>query len=178
MRDQLVIYSSTTGFTERYAKWIAEELACEVVKLQDLDSAQLKSAKTIIYGGPIHAGWVVGLKKFLRHPHRQKSQNVYVFAVGLAADNSADAKRYRTANLSEGNRNIPWFYFQGGVDIDRVKWPINIILKSIVLSAADAERKEAIKLGKAIEEQGNPLKQDHTDRDAIKPLVEAVKAST
>lgn len=177
MSDYLVIYSTTTGFTERYAKWISEELACEAVKLKDLKSAQLKSAKIVIYGGPVHAGWVGGLKKFLRHPDRQKSQNVFVFAVGLSKVNSAEPARYRTANLKEGNRKIPWFYFQGGVDIDRVKWPINVVLKFIVLSAADAERKEAINSGKAVEEQGNPLKQDHTNRKAIDPLLEAVKAT-
>ena len=61
--------------------------------------------------------------------------------------------------------------------IDKVKWPINIVLKSIVLSSADAERKEDIAAGKAIEEQGNPLKQDHCDREAIKPLLETVRAT-
>jgi menaquinone-dependent protoporphyrinogen IX oxidase len=177
MSDYLVIYSSTTGFTEKYAHWIAEELGCETVKLRDLESAPLKSAKTLIYGGPVHAGWVMGLKKFLRRPDRQKSQNVFVFAVGLAKVNSADATRYRTANLSDENRKIPWFYFQGGVDIDKVRWPVNIVLKMIVLSDADAQRKEALKVGRTIEEQGNPLKQDHSDRAAIQPLVEAVKAT-
>ncbi|HSN95279.1 MAG TPA: flavodoxin domain-containing protein [Anaerolineaceae bacterium] len=176
MSDYLVIYSSTTGFTEKYAQWIAEDLACETVKLSDLEPAQLKSAKTIIYGGPVHAGWVVGLNKFLRRSDRQKSQNVFVFAVGLAKANSADAARYRTANLKDENRKIPWFYFQGGVDIDRVKWPVNVVLKSIVLSDAEAKQKEALKAGMPDEEQGNPLKQDHSDRAAIQSLVEAVKA--
>lgn len=176
MSEYLVIYSSSTGFTERFANWIAEELACEAVKLHDLESAQLKSAKTIIYGGPVHAGWVVGLKKFLRRSDRQKCQNVFVFAVGLAQVNSADATRYRRANLNETNRKIPWFYFQGGVDIDKVKWPVKLVLKMIVLSDADAQRKAAVKAGKTIEEKGSPLKQDYSDRAAIKLLVEAVKA--
>ena len=26
---KIVVYESGTGFTERYAKWIAEELACD-----------------------------------------------------------------------------------------------------------------------------------------------------
>lgn len=176
MSDYLVVFSSSTGFTERYAKWISEELECEAVKLNDLDSSQMKSAKTLIYGGPIHAGWVAGLKRFLRRPERQKGQNVIVFGVGLATVNSADAKRYHTANLKEGDRNLPWFYFQGGVDIEKVRWPVNTILKKIVLADFDNQRKVAKEAGKALEDIDNPLKQDHSDRTAIKPLVETAKA--
>ncbi len=176
MNDRLVVYSSKTGFTQRYAEWIAEELGCEAIPLSELESSMMRTAKTIIYGGPIHAGWVVGLKKFLNRSDRQKSQNVFVFAVGLAPLKSAEVQRYRTANLNEGNRKMPWFYFQGGVDIDRAKGPLKLILKMIILSDAENQKKEALKSGKAIEEQVNPLKQDHCDREAIKPLVEAVKA--
>jgi hypothetical protein len=119
---------------------------------------------------------VVGLKKFLNRPDRQKDQNVFVFAVGLTPSNSVEVNRYRTANLTESNRRIPWFYFQGGLDIDKVKGPVKLLLKMIVLADAGNQKKEAHKAGKVIDEHVNPLKQDQSNRMAIKPLVEAVKA--
>jgi len=176
MNENLVVYSSKTGFTQRYAEWIAEELSCEAIPLSELDSGQVRATKTIVYGGPVHAGWVVGLKKFLSRSDRQKDQNVFVFAVGLTPINSAEVQRYRTANLSEGNRKIPWFYFQGGVDIDKVKGPVKLVLKMIVLADADNQKNEAKKAGKVIDETINPLKQDQSNRESIKPLVDAVKS--
>ena len=31
----VVVYSSQTGFTKRYAEWLAEELGCQAVSLGD-----------------------------------------------------------------------------------------------------------------------------------------------
>lgn len=177
MSDYLVIFSSTSGFTEKYANWIAEELKCEAVRLRDLESAQLRSAKTIVYGGPVHAGWVVGLGKLLRRGDRQKNQDVYVFAVGLTPSNSIEIQRYRTANLNESNRKIPWFYFMGGLDIDKLKGPEKLVIKLMAKADAATKRKQALKAGAPLEELGNPLKQDYCDREAIKPLLEAIKAA-
>jgi menaquinone-dependent protoporphyrinogen IX oxidase len=177
MNDCLVIYSSKSGFTEKYANWIAEALECEAVKLRDLDSTKLNTAKTIVYGGPINAGWVFGLKKFLRRIDQQKNQNVFVFGVGLSPSDSSDAERYHNANLSGSDKNIPWFYFQGGMDIDKLKGLEKLVIKIMIETSSKSQRKLASKSGKTADELSNPLKQDHCDREAIKPFVEAVKAA-
>ena len=40
--NRIVVYTSKTGFTEKYAKWIAEELQCEAVSLKKLIFPHLK----------------------------------------------------------------------------------------------------------------------------------------
>ncbi len=177
MNDQLVVYSSKSGFTRRYAEWIAEELQCEAIPLSNLQSAMVGAAKTIVYGGPIHAGWVVGLKKFLKREDRKKNQNVFVFAVGLSPSNSADIERCHKANLNDSNRKIPWFYFMGGLDIDKLKGIEKLIMKMVLRAEAKTKRKEALKAGKPVEQiAGYPIL-DYCDRAAIKPLLEAIKAA-
>jgi menaquinone-dependent protoporphyrinogen IX oxidase len=176
MKDCLVIYSSKSGFTEKYANWIAEALECEAVRLRDLESTKMNKARTLVYGGCINAGWVLGLKKFLRRVDQQKNQNVFVFGVGLSPSNSSDAERYHTANLNGSDKKIPWFYFQGGMDIDKLRGFEKLLIKIMIETSTKAQRKLALKAGKSVEEFVNPLKQDHCDREAIKPLVEAVKA--
>lgn len=177
MNDHLVVYSSKSGFTQRYAEWIAEELGCDAIPLSEVLSAEVRAAKTIVYGGPIHAGWVLGLKKFLNRKDRQISQNVFVFAVGLTPYNSAEIERYRTANLSEGNRKIPWFYFMGGLDIDKLKGIEKLIMKTMLRAEAAAKRKEALKAGQPIKQIADYPNHDYCDREAIKPLLEAIKAA-
>ena len=54
----IIVYSSQTGFTKRYANWLAEELGADVITLADAkkrDSRYFDDADGIIYGG-----WAMG----------------------------------------------------------------------------------------------------------------------
>ena len=56
--NTIIIYSSQTGFTERYAKWLADELSAETITLADAKKKNddyFKEADAIVYGG-----WVMG----------------------------------------------------------------------------------------------------------------------
>ncbi|MEA4812013.1 MAG: flavodoxin domain-containing protein [Anaerolineaceae bacterium] len=174
MNDCLVVYTSKSGFTERYAQWIAEELGCEMVELSKLTPPRLFSAKTLIYGGPIHAGWVTGLKKFLRRKERHDGQNIFVFGVGLTpGDAAAEIKRYQTANLKDREKNVPWFYFKGGLDVEKLKG-FDRLMMSLV---ARHSKKEKEKLPESEEGGAKVLMvQDYCDKEAIAPLVAAVRA--
>ena len=41
MGNYVVIYKSKTGFTEKYASWIAEELNCEKYPLENVSMVDL-----------------------------------------------------------------------------------------------------------------------------------------
>ena len=38
MNQTIVIYQSSYGFSERYAKWIAEELECQAIQTKEVHS--------------------------------------------------------------------------------------------------------------------------------------------
>lgn len=57
----LVICDSQYGFTEQYARWIAEELGCPCVARKDVKPEQLQKYDGLIYGGGLYAGGVSGL---------------------------------------------------------------------------------------------------------------------
>ena len=46
----LIIYSSQTGFTKKYATWIAEELQADCILLKDAKKINLDDYENIIYG--------------------------------------------------------------------------------------------------------------------------------
>ena len=49
MKKVLVLYKSKTGFSERYARWIAEDLQCD---LANLDSVRVSNSvvRTVVVG--------------------------------------------------------------------------------------------------------------------------------
>ena len=50
----IIIYSSQTGFTERYAKWLADELSAETITLAEAKKKTddyFNDADAIVYGG-------------------------------------------------------------------------------------------------------------------------------
>lgn len=50
----LIVYTSQTGFTKRYADWLAEELQADVMTLEEAkkqDTQYFDTADVIIYGG-------------------------------------------------------------------------------------------------------------------------------
>ena len=52
----IVVYESRYGSTEKYAKWIGEELNCKVAKISDTTTKDLLKYDNIIFGGWLHAG--------------------------------------------------------------------------------------------------------------------------
>ena len=58
----MVVFSSKTGNTEKYAKWIAEELGTEAVPANNVRIKDLKDYETIIYGGGLYAERINGIK--------------------------------------------------------------------------------------------------------------------
>lgn len=109
-----VVYTSETGFTEKYAKWISSQLACDCFPADDISSENLKRYGVIIYGGWILDGVIQGLKK-ARPLFRGKK--LVVFGVGALPESQK-----RTIALASKNKlaDIPFFYFTGGVHFDEL----------------------------------------------------------
>ena len=47
---KLVVFKSSTGFTKKYAEWIAEELKCEAKSIKEISKKENKTEQDIFYG--------------------------------------------------------------------------------------------------------------------------------
>lgn len=56
----IVIYNSKTGFTEKYAKWIAEALQCQSISIRE-KLPDLSEYDRIIFGSNVKAGKIGSL---------------------------------------------------------------------------------------------------------------------
>ena len=118
--NAIVIYRSKTGFTKRYAEWIAAALGCEALDWKDAQGKQLSSYDTLIYGGWFHAGSVMGLKKFLQVAEPLKKKLV-VFATGASPAENPDNEAAMKKNFTtEQWGRIKAFYLPGGLNYEQM----------------------------------------------------------
>lgn len=103
-----VVYTGNTGFTEKYANWVANQLKCDLFRLEDVTMDDLKQYPLVVYGGWVKGGLIQGLDEL-----RGKVRGKYiVFAVGALPKRGGDAVGFRKKN---GLEDVPTFYFEGGL---------------------------------------------------------------
>ena len=110
MNIKAIIYTSNTGFTRKYAKFLALETGLEAFELGKVPG-KISKEDPVIYMGWLKAGRLMGLDKAAKAYHLAA-----VCAVGLGAQNSMQAAGVqRTYRLS-----VPVFYLQGGFDLNKL----------------------------------------------------------
>lgn len=131
---RIVVYESGTGFTEKYAKWIAEELGCQVKSRKQVKAKELEEYDQVIYGGWVMAGMISGYKKM----KAMNLKNLVVFAVGMTIPSEEVV-----AKLAEQNQ-IPTgkvFYFEGGFAPENLGFIKRKIIGMIQKSIEDKQEK-------------------------------------
>lgn len=164
MSKYLVVYQSSTGFTKRYAQWIAEELHADVTELKKIKDVSLENYDTIIYGGWIMGNTIVGLDKV----RALSAENLTLFATGATQASPEIEQTIREVNKLE---KIPFFYMPGGMQFDRLNVFARFMLKTIKKSIAKKENKS---------EQDKYMEKvlgtsfDISDKKYIRPLIESM----
>lgn len=135
-----VIFSSETGFTKKYAQWIADELNCDIFEFGSDTAQKFNDYERIIYGGSIAASHIAKLNKI--NPLKNKS--TIIFAVGL----TEMGDKYKGTLIQKNKLNdTPFFYLRGGVNYNKLGFVKKSLLKKItgLKDNADFSNKEYIK---------------------------------
>ena len=144
----LVTYKSKTGFTKKYAEWIAEELGCEAKDIKTITPKNVAEYDLVIHGGWILGGIINGYSKI----NSFNPKRLIVFGVGFTPKAEVDLKK-----MAEENKlgDTPLYYFEGGTNPPKMGFIGRKVVEMVT--------KEKVTY------------QDHTDRKAITELLEAVK---
>jgi flavodoxin len=172
----IILYKSSTGFTQKYAEWIAEELDCKALSIKNVDINELQNYKTIIFGGGLHAGKINGLKFIKNNILKMKDKNIIVFATGATPKEAIKIEEIENANFSlEEKETFHLFYFHSGMNYETMG-----IGSKGMMSIFKAMLK--IKKDKSPEEQGMydtiTKSNDHSKKEYINPLIEYVETIT
>ncbi len=174
MNEQVVVvYKSVTGFTEQYAKWIAEELDCRALPLKEASAKTMPQYKTVIFGGRFHAGSVDGLKEAKELFGESTAAKAVVFAVGAMPDTAKEMieEAWKKNFTPEELKRIPHFYMPGGLRYE--KMPLGDKLMMKVFEAMVRRKKDKSEYERTMEKAlGNSY--DLSSKKFIRPLVSYV----
>lgn len=113
----VMIYSSLTGHTEKYATWISDELQCDIFRVSDISISQLTEYDTIIFGGWLHAAGIKDIELIKKALPLLRGKKIIVFATGASPKSDAVIKEVINSNFSkEESSQIHFFYLRGGFD--------------------------------------------------------------
>ena len=173
----IVIYTSQTGFTKRYAEWIAERMNADILDIKDAKKKETgfyDGYDAIVYGGWCMAGKVVNSGWFLAKAPGWKGKKLAIIAVGCSPDGTPEvAEALKQLLTDEQRQYIKAFYCQGGINYDRMKFPYRLAMKLFANSLKN--RKNATAKDK---EMGEFIAQNHDLAEIrfIEPIVAYLEA--
>lgn len=165
-----VIYCSKTGFSARYARWMAAELHADLYRYKTVDTALLASYETIIYGAGFYAGKLKGARWFMRIVRPLSSAHIIVFATG-------SMPRVRPQDLQQEwdmsfrrreQEQIHLFYLPGGMNYARLSPPSRLLMRlyRFYMLHSPKTQPDTRKLMRRLDRSV-----DYTDRKAIQPIL-------
>ena len=171
----IVVYASQTGFTRRYAKWIAKDLECEAVPVEDAGALNVEDFDVVVFGGWFHAASLVGEKWFKRARAAHPSVRFVVFAVGATPPDWTDMIDETMARSfpSPEYDGVPRFYLRGGFAYERLSMPNKLAMKLFFKMQAKAAEHDERAAEMLAGMQGGF---DGTNRADIKPIVARVQS--
>ena len=172
----LVIYTSQTGFTKRYAKWISEELDADIYELKDVKKKTndfFETYEAIIYAGWCMAGMVVKVKWFFERAAYWKNKKLSIVAVGASPNENPEVDEFLNNLLTDEQRPfIKAFYCQGGINYDKMNFPSRTAMKMFANSlknnknSSEDDKKKGEMISKSY---------DISDKRFIDPVVDYVR---
>lgn len=164
-KKSIVIYKSKTGFAERFAKWISEELSCDIVPYEKRNTVHFPDYDIVIYGGGIYAGSIGGLKWFKEILPALSGKKVIVFASGATpADSPAAVQTMRQNFTGDEWSNVKAYYFQGGLNYEKMgfgsKLMMSMFRRMLKKQEGGSEAYRAV-----------ASSYDCTSKEAVKPLI-------
>lgn len=169
----VVIYNSQTGFTKRYAEWIARETGAECIELSAVKRKSMDTYEAIVYGGWVCAGGIRGLSWFKGNIDKWSSKKLIAFCVGGSPIESPEIEPFLKKNFTEEElKKVSVFYCPGGFNYEKMSASSKLMMKMFIkiLNAKKDKtevEKQMIKMISA--------SYDISDRKYIEPILECLK---
>lgn len=126
----IVIYHSQTGFTKRYAEWIAQAAEADCFELSAAKKQDLSAYEAIIYGGWACAGGISKLGWFKSRIGQWADKKLIAFCVGASPIDSPDIEPALRQNFTaEEFAMVHVFYCPGGLNYEKMSGPSRLLMK-------------------------------------------------
>lgn len=170
----VVVYKSRTGFSRKYAQWIAEELSADIFEVSQCSVEIIKTYDVVIYGGSLHAVGINGINFITKNFDKLKDKKIVVFATGASPARENVISEVINKNFtSEQQDHIKFFYLRGGFDYSKLGFvdkALMTLLKFIIKSKKELtpdEKGMLIAYDKPV---------DFTNKDNIRELITCINS--
>ncbi len=169
----IIIYHSQTGFTKRYAEWIAEEVHAECVPFEQIKKYSLEDYDTIVFGGWACAGGISKLAWFKSNMSKWDGKKLVAFCVGGSPMENPEVEQALNHNFNEEEqKKVRVFYCPGGMNYEKMSSGSKLLMKMFVasLKAKKNPREEDKIMIKMIS-----ASYDISDKKYIEPIITYIK---
>lgn len=169
----VVIYNSQTGFTKRYAQWIAEATGADRLELSVAKKESMAAYEAIIFGGWACAGGISKLSWFKRNIDKWADKKLIVFCVGGSPIDNPEVEPALKKNFTESElKKVSVFYCPGGFNYEKMSVPSKLMMKMFIKTLKSKKDKtesdkEMIKIISS--------SYDISDKKYIEPILECLK---
>ena len=172
----LVVYTSQTGFTKRYAQWLGERTNGDVFDLKEVQKnadSFFEEYEAIVYAGWFMAGKVVKVNWFFDKAKGWKDKQLALIAVGGSPNESPDVDVSMKKLLTdEQKKYIKAFYCQGGFNYEKMNVPSKLAMKAFVGSLKKSKDEKQREMGAYIDHS-----YDISDVKYLEPVVDYIQGA-
>lgn len=131
----IIIYNSQTGFTKRYAEWIAEAAKADCIELSAAKKKDLTAYEAIVFGSWACAGSISKISWFKGNIDKWAGKKLIVFCVGASPIENPEVEIALSQIFNESERKkAALFYCPGGLNYDKMAAPSKLMMKLFVKS--------------------------------------------
>ncbi len=129
----VVIYNSQTGFTKRYAEWIAEATGADCLELSAAKKKDLTAYEAIVFGGWACAGGISKIGWFKGNIDKWADKKLIAFCVGGSPIENPEIEAALNQNFNESERKrVKTFYCPGGFNYEKMSAPSKLMMKMFI----------------------------------------------
>ena len=136
----VVIYNSQTGFTKRYAEWIAEAAGADCLSLSETKGKNLAAYEAIVFGSWACAGSISKLGWFKKNIDTWAGKKLIVFCTGASPiESPAIETALKHVNSEPKMGQVKVYYCPGGLNYDKMSASSRFAMK-MLLKALNAKK--------------------------------------
>ena len=169
----VIVYKSKSGYSKKYAEWIATELNADLFEASKVSVKLLSEYDRILYAAGLYAVGINGIKLIKGNLNTLKERQLIVLAIGATPARQDTVDAIEKSNFTQEElRFVKVFYLRGGFDYSKLTFVDKILMKMLKL-------KLKIRKSPTPDEKGmlaaysHPV--DFTRKDHIREVIDYIK---
>ncbi len=169
----IVIYNSQTGFTKRYAEWIAEATGADCLELSAAKRKNMDTYEAIVFGGWACAGSISKLNWFRGNIDKWADKKLIAFCVGGSPIDNPEIEQALKQNFKESeSKKVSVFYCPGGFNYDKMS-ASSKLMRTVFIKMLKAKKDKTEAEQEMIKMISTSY--DISDKKYIEPILECLK---